>query len=69
MVVKNLRHGEEVACSSTLTLRLSTLFHFIVGEEHDKSVVPPYEEAVSSFAGQVRSHDALSQRFGDGFGL
>ena len=52
-----------------LTLRLSTLFHFIVGEEHDKSVVPPYEEAASSFAGQVRSHDALSQGFGDGFGL
>jgi hypothetical protein len=24
-----------------LTLRLSTLFHFIVAEEHDKSVVPP----------------------------
>ena len=69
MVVKNLRHGEEVACSSTLTLRLSTLFHFIVAEEHDKSVVPPYEEAASSFAGHARSHDALSQRFGDGFGL
>jgi hypothetical protein len=50
MVVKNHRHGEEVACSSTLTLRLSTLFHFIVAEEHDKSVVPPYEEVVSSFA-------------------
>jgi hypothetical protein len=33
-----------------LTLRLSTLFHFIVAEEHDKSVVPPYEEAASSFA-------------------
>ena len=69
MVVKNHRHGEEVACSSTLTLRLSTLFHFIVAEEHDKSVVPPYEEAASSFAGHARSHDALSQRFGDGFGL
>jgi hypothetical protein len=46
MVVKNHRHGEEVACSSTLTLRLSTLFHFIVAEEHDKSVVPPYEAGI-----------------------
>ena len=67
MVVKNHRHGEEVACSSTL--RPSTLFHFDVAEEHDKSVVPPYEEVVSSFAGHVRSHNALSQGFGDGFGL
>ena len=50
-------------------MRLSTLFHFDVAEEHDKIVVPPYEESASSLTSHARSHDALSQGFGDGFGL